>query len=71
MARDIIYHAALDMPWPVVMQIHDELIMLVPTAEVDTAVDQINTTMLQLPAWAAGLPVACEVAVGQTYGECK
>ena len=70
-ARDIIYHAALDMPWPVVMQIHDELIMLVPTAEVDTAVDQIETTMLQLPAWAAGLPVACEVAVGQTYGESK
>ena len=70
-ARDIIWHAAVRMPWRVVMQIHDEVIMAVPTDEVPDAVPEIERVMLSVPGWAEGLPVACEVAVGQTYGECK
>jgi DNA polymerase len=70
-ARDIIYHAAVRMPARAIMQIHDEVVLLVPEDRVDELLPEIERTMLALPAWADGLPVACEIAVGRTYAECK
>lgn len=66
-ARDIIYHAALNMPWRVVMQVHDELVLIVPEDTEDIE-GQVTRVMLDLPAWAEGLPADCEVDIMDNYG---
>lgn len=52
-------------------QVHDENVVVVPTAMVDAAQQDIERVMSTAPSWAPGLPIACESAVGNNYGECK
>lgn len=66
-ARDIIYHAAVRMPCPVVMMVHDEVVMV----GTEDDVPAVREAMLTLPAWAEGLPVACEISTATRYGEAK
>jgi DNA polymerase len=53
-----------------VLTVHDAAVCVVPTSEVEDALVYITTIMSTPPAWAAGLPVACEAKFGQSYGEC-
>lgn len=55
----------------VVMQVHDEIVVVAPTAIHSNAPEYIKEVMSTPPAWAPDLPVACEVACGINYGECK
>lgn len=75
LAREItMYHAAiLSRPAKMyfALQVHDELVFVVPDDLVDKAVRACEIVMSTPPAWAAGIPLAVEVATGQTYGECK
>ena len=57
--------------YPVLFQVHDENVMLVPDAEVSHAQQHVEQIMSTPPQWAPDLPVACESAVGQNFGECK
>jgi DNA polymerase len=52
------------------LTVHDSLVYVIPDAKRDTAVEAIQTAMSTPPAWATGLPVACEVKYGKTYGDC-
>ncbi|MCD4549145.1 DNA polymerase [Schaalia sp. lx-260] len=57
-ARDLLAYAIHTVEakgWPVVMHVHDELIIEVPIRTV--TVDEIANAMCQSPAWAAGLPL--------------
>ena len=53
------------------LQVHDELVFIVPTEEVDTVKEIILAEMIRQPTWAPGLPLAAEVGVGKSYGDCK
>lgn len=56
---------------PVVGQVHDELICCVPNSQSEQMQVILTEEMNRAPVWAQGLPVACEVGVGQRYGDAK
>jgi DNA polymerase I-like protein with 3'-5' exonuclease and polymerase domains len=51
--------------------VHDELIFVVPDAEVEHARAVIHTEMIRPPSWAPDIPLTADIGVGQTYGEAK
>ena len=53
-----------------VLTVHDSVVCVVPKEEVDDAMATITSIMSTAPAWAAGLPVACEAKYGESYGDC-
>lgn len=55
----------------VVMQVHDEIIVSVPTDVVSDARQWIEQVMKKPPRWAADLPVDCESGTGTNYGDAK
>jgi DNA polymerase I-like protein with 3'-5' exonuclease and polymerase domains len=57
--------------YPVVLQVHDEIVVTVPASEAETAEKFIVDVMSTPPAWCADLPVACESSVADNYGDCK
>ena len=56
--------------YPVKLTVHDAAVIIAPVAEKDEAIDYITKCMSVAPAWAKGLPVACETKNGSNYGEC-
>jgi len=52
-------------------QVHDEIILTVPEAEVEQALPEILSVMAQPPAWASDLPVACEGGAAYNYGDIE
>ena len=57
--------------YKVCMSVHDELACVVREGEEEEAGAFIEVAMSQSPAWAPGLPIACEWSVGKSYGEAK
>jgi DNA polymerase len=55
----------------VVGTVHDENITVVPTQVAERTKAFMEKVMSTAPAWAPGLPVACEVGIGTRYGEAK
>ena len=55
----------------VVMQVHDEIVVVALVANDQNALRHIKKVMSTPPTWASDLPVACEVGCGINYGECK
>jgi len=53
-----------------VLTVHDALVYVVPEADIEQAMEFITLCMSTSPAWAEGLPVACEAKQGRTYGDC-
>ena len=53
-----------------VLTVHDAIVCTAPKEEAQQALDYIMNIMSQAPDWATGLPVACEGAYGENYGEC-
>jgi hypothetical protein len=56
---------------PVVGQVHDELICCVPAAAAEDMKAIMIEEMHRAPAWAEGLPVACEADIAERYGDAK
>ena len=54
----------------VALTVHDAAVVVIPDDEVDEAINLITGLMSKPPAWADGLPVACEATAGATYGDC-
>ena len=73
LARDIIADQliAVAKKYPVVMTVHDELVMLCKDDEVTECTKFVEQCMTTAPAWCADLPLGCEVGVGDNYGEAK
>lgn len=57
--------------YKVVLQVHDEVVILCDKAEVEEAKEYMMQVMSTPPAWAPDLPVSCEADHGVNYGECK
>ena len=57
--------------YKVVLQVHDEVVILCDKDEVEEAKAYMLEVMSTPPIWAPDLPVACEADHGENYGECK
>ena len=57
--------------YPLLFQVHDEIVVRVHRDKEDEAKEYIKNLMSTPPEWAKGLPVACEVKSGSTYGDMK
>lgn len=55
--------------YPVALQVHDEIVCVVPEEQADACKDYMVSVMSTPPKWAPDLPVACEADVGVNYGE--
>lgn len=53
------------------MQVHDELVYVVPDHAVDETKRIILEEMRRRPTWAPQLPLEAEVGTGRSYGEAK
>jgi DNA polymerase family A/3'-5' exonuclease len=53
------------------LQAHDELMFVVPKADVEQAKKTIMEELLRPPVWMPELPLAAEIGVGDNYGETK
>lgn len=51
-----------------VLTVHDSIVLVVPEREADEAKAFMAHEMSTAPKWAPGLPVACEIKVGASYG---
>ena len=57
--------------YPVVLQVHDENVVVVVDNLANAAQQVMEQEMSTPPVWAPTLPIACESAIGDNYGECK
>lgn len=54
----------------VVLTVHDSIAVVAPRHEAQEAQQFVEDCMRWAPTWAAGLPLACESGVGDSYGAC-
>lgn len=71
LSRIVMTDAMLQIPFKVVMSVHDELVYCVKEKEADDAAGVIESAMSRAPAWCAELPVECEIGISRSYGEAK
>ena len=53
-----------------VLTVHDAIAIVAPIDEADEARAFVEECMSWRPAWAQGLPLACESGMGDSYGAC-
>jgi len=56
--------------YKVALTVHDAVMAVVKEEEKDEALAYIEECMNYRPSWALTLPLACEIGVGKSYGEC-
>jgi DNA polymerase len=54
-----------------ILQVHDEVVCIVPDSEAKEALRVVNECMTTVPSWAVGLPLASEGSYAKSYGEAK
>ena len=54
----------------VALTVHDAVMVVVKEEEQEEAVAYVEECMKWRPLWAQTLPLACEIGVGKSYGEC-
>jgi DNA polymerase len=54
----------------VVMTVHDAIACVVPTEQIETAVEYVEMCMRTRPDWGMELPLNCEAGYGPSYGDC-
>jgi hypothetical protein len=52
---------------PVVLHVHDEIVIEVPAADGERSLRRLAEIMSRPPAWAAGFPLAVEAFVAERY----
>jgi DNA polymerase len=57
--------------YPVALQVHDEIVCVVPEEQGDACKQYMIDVMSTPPKWAPDLPVACEADIGPNYGSAK
>lgn len=55
----------------ILFQVHDEIVMMVPEGKADAIMSKVVDIMSTPPAWAEGLPVACEAGYANNYGDVE
>lgn len=74
LARLVVMEAALRIArrgYRFALQAHDELVFVVPDAELDDAKGIIHSEMIRPPTWALDLPLTADIGSGKSYGETK
>ncbi len=61
--------AAVGQHYKVAFQVHDEIIVTVPSAQGAHAQKHLEAMMSTAPKWAPDLPVACESGMAENYGD--
>jgi DNA polymerase len=56
--------------YKVVLTVHDAVACVAPIEEAEEAKQFVVDCMSWQPAWATGLPLACEAGMGASYGDC-
>ena len=56
--------------YKVALTVHDAVMVVVKEEEKDEAVAYVEECFTWRPSWAQTLPLACEIGVGKSYGEC-
>lgn len=70
MARSVFGECLLEIDkkgYEVVLQIHDEVVVEVPTSEAETVAKEVESIMSQSPKWAPTLPVSAESQIVSCY----
>jgi DNA polymerase len=57
--------------YQVALTVHDAVMAVVPEDETKSAMLYIDECMKWRPKWAQELPLACELGVGKSYGDCS
>lgn len=57
--------------YKVVLQVHDELVALIPEDQEMEGLSYMTDVMSTPPAWAKDLPIACEGDTAKSYGDAK
>jgi DNA polymerase I-like protein with 3'-5' exonuclease and polymerase domains len=55
----------------VALTVHDAVMAVVPEEQEKEALLYINECMRWRPSWATTLPLACELGMGKSYGDCS
>jgi DNA polymerase len=63
--------ARIGQRYKVVLQVHDEVVVICPEDEVSECRAFMEEVMSTPPTWAPDLPVACESGSGVSYGDAK
>lgn len=73
LARGVIveYLVTVANNYTVVLQVHDEIVCVVPLDKETEAKTYIEKVMSIPVSWLPGLPVACEIKAGASYGDAK
>ena len=75
LGRVIVMNAALTIKaktgYRFVHQAHDELIYIIPDAELDAMKQIIHDEMTRPPVWGNDLPLVADVGIGKSYGDAK
>jgi DNA polymerase len=56
--------------YKVVLTVHDAVACIAPEEDKEEAQRYVEECMSWRPAWAPGLPLACESGMGASYGDC-
>jgi len=67
-AHDLLRYALRGLK-DVVLHVHDEIVLEVPTRDAEAAAVHLVKTMCEPPLWAKGLPLNAEVATMERYGK--
>jgi hypothetical protein len=72
LARAVIAEHMLEIGkhYKVALQVHDEIVCVVPHNQANQAERDIKDIMSTPPGWAPSLPIACEIGQGESYGAC-
>jgi len=54
----------------VVMTVHDAIACIVPSEQVENAMEYVEMCMRIRPSWGMDLPLNCEAGYGRSYGAC-
>jgi DNA polymerase len=54
-----------------VLQVHDELVFMVPSGTVEAVIPVVRRVVTDPVPWMPNLPIACEIGVGDSYGDAK
>jgi hypothetical protein len=57
--------------YPCVLTVHDEVVVLVPEAEAESAEAWVLEQMIMEPKYMPGIPLAAETGYARRYGEAK
>lgn len=73
LARDIMAEIIIGIgkKYRVVGTVHDEVLLLVPDAQAETALEELLILMRTPPEWAPDLPLDGEGGIAESYGDAK